>query len=172
MSVNRLVRLLNTESTYSYWVEAKYLYCYPDCQSCLAHLDSIGWATLAIWTIKKYNESFVLFNDCWSCSFAVMYQGQSDFRPVRDQCKSFTGLRVTGFANHYICACSWSHERPFSVIHITKSHIRPEVKGTLAWWLQMATFFLRFAWVCTSSNTHFYHPWVSYSYKTWHFTMT
>ena len=34
---------------------AVFLYCCPACLGCLAHLNSIGWATLAIWAINKYS---------------------------------------------------------------------------------------------------------------------
>ena len=35
--------------------QAVFLYCCPDCSSCLAYFNSIGWAALAIWAAtKKY----------------------------------------------------------------------------------------------------------------------
>ena len=37
-----------------------FLHCCLDCQSCLTHLNSTGWAT---WVL---GSGFVLFNDTWS----------------------------------------------------------------------------------------------------------
>ena len=45
-------------STLRDW-QAVFHYCYPDCPSCLAYLNSIGLATWAVWAaIKKQNLNF------------------------------------------------------------------------------------------------------------------
>ena len=41
------------------FTEAVFLYCYPHWASCLTHLNSIGWATWAIWAAKqKYSLNY------------------------------------------------------------------------------------------------------------------
>ena len=43
--------------------QAVFLYCCQDCQSCLAHLNSTGWATWVIWAaIAKYSLNNLFFN--------------------------------------------------------------------------------------------------------------
>ena len=37
--------------------QAAFIYCCPDCPSCLVHLNSIGWVNLAIWAMKKHCRS-------------------------------------------------------------------------------------------------------------------
>ena len=42
----------------SFTIQVVFLYCFPNCPSCRAHLSSIGWAAWAIWAaIKKYSLS-------------------------------------------------------------------------------------------------------------------
>ena len=48
---------LTTMNVYPLFV-AVFLYYYPDCSSCRAHLNRNGWATWAMWaTIQKYTIS-------------------------------------------------------------------------------------------------------------------
>ena len=46
--------------------KAVFLCCHPDCLSCWAHLNSIGWATWTVWAATKGWVGFVLFLDTWS----------------------------------------------------------------------------------------------------------
>ena len=40
------------------WIQVLFLYGYPDCPSCTAHSNSIGWTICTIWAaVKKYSLS-------------------------------------------------------------------------------------------------------------------
>ena len=78
-------RLEHEDIMYSYkyhdYYMAVFLYCCPDCQSCLSHLNSIGWVTQAIWAaIKIYSfakpipSSYSLMHKCaWTKYFPSNY---------------------------------------------------------------------------------------------------
>ena len=48
-----------------------FCYCCPDCSSCLAHLNSIGWATWKFLTTIKNTASSILLHNSGEISYKV-----------------------------------------------------------------------------------------------------
>ena len=56
-------------------MQAVFLYCWPDCPSCLAHLNSISWATWANWAaINKCKRNVLTRSSGQEATLKLIYK--------------------------------------------------------------------------------------------------